>query len=364
MRKLILFLITIIGVTFITSCKKDEVKAVLGTNFTAPAITAGLVNSSTTVVLAKANKDVAFDVIWTGAYYGFRGSVTYTVQMDKKGNNFAAPLSLGSPASTVLNSTYAISLITNDLNNKLLTMQADPENPVATAVEFRVKAYLNDSVPVLYSPVISSTYTPYFIPIIYAKVYVPGGYQAASGYTSDWAPDKAPYLASLAGNGKYEGYVYFNATSAFKVTANPDWNGPNYGAGTTAGSISATGGDISTPAVGYYRVRVNTNELTIELFKTTWSMIGSTVGPGFNWSNDLDFTYDPATKLWTARADLKAGAFKIRANHDWGFAYGMGASAGKLDSSGGDITLAADGNYTVTLNFSVPPIYRITFVKN
>src|ERR1035437_2729453 len=108
MRKLILFLITIIGVTFMTSCKKDEVRVVLGTNFTAPAITAGLTNNSV-AVLAKANKDVAFDVIWTGAYFGFRGSVTYTLEMDKKGNNFAAATSLGSPSNTVLNSTYSLS---------------------------------------------------------------------------------------------------------------------------------------------------------------------------------------------------------------------------------------------------------------
>jgi len=363
MRKLILFLITIIGVAFITSCKKDEVKAVLGTNFTSPAITAGLTNSST-VVLNKTNKDVSFDVIWTGAYYGFRGSVTYTVQIDKKGNNFASAVSLGSPSSTVLNSTYSISLLTNDLNNKLLVMQADPENPVATAVEFRVKAYLNDSVPVLYSPVISATYTPYFIPIIYAKVYVPGGYQAASGYTSDWSPDKAPYLASLKGDGKYEGFVNFNATSAFKITSQPDWNGTNYGNGATAGSISPTGGDIATPPAGYYRVNVNTNELTISLLKTTWSVIGSVTAPGYNWSNDMDLTYNPATQVWTGTANLKAGEFKFRANHDWGYNLGMGATAGKLDGAGPNIPLALDGNYTITLNFSVPPIYRYTVVKN
>lgn len=363
MRKIAIFLIAILGVVFITSCKKDEVKTLLGTNFTAPVLTAGLTSGST-VVLNKANKDVLFDIIWSNAYFGFRGSITYTLQMDKKGNNFASALSLGAPTSTVLASNYSISMLTNDLNNKLLTLQADPENPVATDVEFRVKAWINDSVKVLYSPVISAKYTPYFIPIIYPKIYVPGGYQAAAGYTSDWSPDKAPYLASLKSDGLYEGFVNFASASAFKITSQADWNGTNYGDG-GAGKISTTGGDITTPPVGYYRINVNINTSTITLTKTTWSIIGSVTAPGYNWSNDLDLTYNPTTKLWTVTGDLKAGQFKFRANHDWGYSYGSVVAPGKLDQvNSNDISIAADGNYTITLDFSVPPIYRYKVVKN
>src|ERR1035437_4535285 len=221
MKKIAIFLITILGVAFITSCKKDEVKALLSTSPTAPVITAGLTSGST-VVLNQTNKSAVINVIWNAATYGFKASDTYTVQMDKKGNNFASAVSLGSPASTVLNSTYTLAIVTNDLNNKLLLLQADPEVPLPTAVEFRVKAYINDSVKVLYSPVISATYTPYFIPIIYNKVYVPGAYQSASGYTNDWSPADAPFLASSAGDGKYEGYVNFATTGEYKITSQAD----------------------------------------------------------------------------------------------------------------------------------------------
>jgi hypothetical protein len=363
MRKLILFLIAIIGVTFISSCKKDEVKTVIGTNFLAPALTSGVTTGST-VTLNKANKDVMLNIVWSSANYGFRASVTYTLQMDKKGNNFAAPVSVGTRTSVMLAAVDTAQLTTNDLNNKLLLWQADPENPVSTPVEFRVKATINDSVPVLYSSVVSVTYLPYFIPIIYNKVYMPGAYQAAGGYPSDWSPGD-PFLASLKGDSKYEGYVNFGGGGNFKITSDPDWNHTNWGAGATAGSLSATGGDIGMiTAAGYYRVNVNTSELTISVLKTTWSVIGSVTAPGYNWSNDMDLTYNPATKVWTGTANLKAGEFKFRANHDWGFAYGMGATAGKLDTSGPNIALPLDGNYTITLNFSVPPIYRYTVVKN
>ncbi len=361
MKKIAIFLITILGVAFITSCKKDEIKTLLSTSPTAPTITAGLTSGST-VVLDKANKDAVINVIWNAATYGFKASVTYTLQMDKKGNNFASALSLGSPASTVLNSTYTLAMVTNDLNNKLLTLQADPEAPQPTAVEFRIKAWINDSVKVAYSPVISATYTPYFIPIIYAKVFVPGGYQGASGYTSDWSPDKAPFLASIKGDGKYEGYVNFATTGEYKITSQADWNGTNWGGGAAAGTLSATGGNLVIPAVGYYKVNVNTNESTISLTKTTWGVIGSATANG--WNGDQNMTYNPTTKVWTVTTDLTVGEIKFRANGAWDLNYGIGASAGKLDLGTANIPVTVAGNYTITLDFSVPPIYRYKLVKN
>ena len=356
MRKIIL-LITIIGVAFISSCKKDEVRAVLSTNRTAPALTAGVTTGST-VVLSQANKNVPLNIIWSPATYGFKASVTYTLQMDKKNNNFASAITLGSPTTTKLTTADTCSLLTNDLNNKLLLLQLDPENPVAAGVEFRVKAYINDSVPVLYSPVVSVTFTPYFIPIIYNKLYAPGDYQG-------WSPATAPFLASLDGGPKYEGYINFTTNGGFKLTPLPDWS-TSYGAGSTAGSISTTGGNMTLAGgVGYYKVNANTSELTITTLKiTSWSVIGDVTGPGYNWSNDMNLIYNAATNLWVGTADLHAGQYKFRANYDWGVNYGMGAVAGKLDPAGPNIPLAVAGNYTISLNLSNPPIYRYTVVKN
>jgi starch-binding outer membrane protein SusE/F len=367
MRKLILFFIALIGIAAITSCKKDEVKVVLGTNFLSPAITAGLTNGSS-VVLNKANKDVVLNIAWSNAYYGFKGSITYTLQMDKKGNNFASAMSLGSPSSTVLAGSYSLTMTTNDFNNKLLTLQADPENPVATALEFRVKATINDSVPTLYSPVVSATYTPYFIPIVYPKLYIPGNYEVASGYgTSDWSQSNAPYLASLKSNSFYEGYAYFAGTgNLFKFSSQLDWNGTNYGDAGVAGKLSTAGSadNLKLPVGGYYYITTNVTDLNYTATLTKWSIIGSVTSPGYNWSNDLDMTYNPTTKVWTATANLKAGEFKFRNNHDWAFTYGLGVASGKLDTPGANIPLAADGNYTITLDFSAPPIYRYKIVKN
>ena len=354
MRKLILFSVIIIGVALFSSCKKDEVRAVISTKLTAPVLTAGITDGST-VVLSATNKAVPLNIIWSPANYGYKASVTYTLQMDKKGNNFASAVTVGTPTSTKLTAADTASMLTNDLNNKLLLLQADPENPKATAVEFRVKAYISDSVSVLYSPVVGVTFTPYYIPIVYNKVYVPGDYQG-------WSPGN-PYLASADGSSKYEGYINFTSTGGFKITSDPDWNHTNWGAGTTAGSLSATGGNITIPGIGYYKVNVNTSELTISMTKTTWTVIGDVTGPGYNWSNDMVLTYNTTTNTWSGTADLHAGSFKFRANQAWTLAYGY-TVAGKLDANGGNIPIAVAGNYTITVNFSVPPIYRYTIVKN
>ena len=366
MRKLFIFFITIIGVAFITSCKKDEVKTVLGTNITVPVISAGVTNGSV-AVLNKANQNDTLKFIWSAAYFRFKASVTYTLQMDKKGNNFASAQSLGSPSSTVLASPYTLPMLTNDLNNKLLTFQANPEIPVATDVEFRVKATINDSVPAVYSPVISAKYTPYYIAIVYPKLYVPGSYQVASGYgTGNWSQTLNIYLASLKSDPTYEGFVYFaGADNTFKFSGQLDWNGTNYGDG-GAGKLSTDGGagNIGLATAGYYKINVNTATLTYSTLKTDWSIIGSVNAP-YDWTSDLDLTYNQANKVWTVTANIKAGAFKFRANHAWTLAYGSLKAPGKLDQENkNDINITADGNYTITLDFSTPPIYRYSVVKN
>ena len=366
MRKLFIFLITILGVAFISSCKKDEVKTMVSTSFTAPVIKAGVANGAT-VVLNKDNTSETIKIIWSAADYGYRASVTYTLQMDKKGNNFAGALSLGSPSSTVISNNDTLSVITNDLNGKLLMLQANPKLPLATAVEFRVMAKISNSVPLLYSPVISATYTPYYIPIVYPKLFVPGGYQIASGYgTGDWSQNMSIYLASLKSDANYEGYVYFaTANNLFKFSSQSDWNGTNYGDG-GAGKLSTDGGagNVSLATGGYYKVNVNTATLSYTLLKTAWSITGSVNAP-YDWSSDLDLTYNPAAKVWSVTANLKAGDFKFRANHDWAVGYGSLKAPGELDQvDGNNIKITADGNYTITLDLSVPPIYTYKVVKN
>lgn len=97
-------------------------------------------------------------------------------------------------------------------------------------------------------------------------VYVPGGYQAASGYTNDWSPADAPTLVSENNDGIYSGHVYFNDAAEFKFTVGPDWSSGEYS--NSGGDVVAGGGDNFTVADGgLYYMMLNTNTLEFEIRK-------------------------------------------------------------------------------------------------
>src|SRR5256885_14416146 len=81
------FFLAITTLLLIASCKKDEVKPVLQQP---SSIT--LTASATTLVLDSANKsNTAVTFSWPAFEYGYNADVTYTLQFDSTGGNFAKP---------------------------------------------------------------------------------------------------------------------------------------------------------------------------------------------------------------------------------------------------------------------------------
>lgn len=94
------------------------------------------------------------------------------------------------------------------------------------------------------------------------EIYVPGGYQAASGYSNDWSPADAPPLVSENNDGIYTGYVYFADGAEFKFTEDRNWN-VNYGG--QNGDLVQNGSNLSVAEGGVYYMEVNLNDLTYSL---------------------------------------------------------------------------------------------------
>jgi hypothetical protein len=188
----------------------------------------------------------------------------------------------------------------------------------------------------------------------FAFLYVPGGYQG-------WSPSTAPTVSSDTSNGSYQGYVDITATSGFKFTNVPNWNGTAYGdtaANGESGVLSSSGSanNLEISAAGWYYVQANTTSLTWQATPiTSWSLIGDFN----NWSADVPMTYSGG--VWTGTiSPSAAGGFKIRANDAWNISYGTGGPAGSLTSaSGGNIPITA-GTHTVTMNLSIPGYYTYT----
>ena len=102
---------------------------------------------------------------------------------------------------------------------------------------------------------------------------------------------------------------------------------------------------IFSVVAGTYVVAVDLTASTITLTKTNdWGIIGSSVA-SYDWSSDIDMSYNGQRKMWEITANFKAGKFKFRANDGWDLNYG--GSGGTLSAGGSDIELTADGNYTI-----------------
>lgn len=349
-----------LAVLGLTACKKDEVQATL-----TPANSTGLTASATSVVLQSVNgAQNAVTYTWTPITFNWSNTetnsysptVTYSLQFDKKGNNFAAPVSVEAGAGPTKVLTVA------SLNGTLISLGLAPE--VAANVEVRLKATYANNIAPLYSPTVALSATPYS-----TELYV------ASSFLNNSLAN-APKLVEIDGSPRqYQGYVYFGGTTAstFKVTNTRAGTGSFYGNSSTAavavgavgrpttGTLQAPGSNF-TIAPGYYLVTINLAAMTWTITPYTWAIIGAATPKG--WDFDTPMTYNPTTNLWTVTTVLTAAEFKFRANGNWDVNLGNARPAlSYLAFSGIDnLTSPGAGTYTISLDLSNParPTYTAT----
>jgi starch-binding outer membrane protein SusE/F len=348
------FLQAFIISSLLFACKKDEIQTVMQSG-TAPTLTA---SQATLVLNSAVPNDTVEAFTWTPAQYGFSAAVRYALQIAVAGTNFTAPKEFSVGSSTVQKFTTA------DFNQMAILMGLPSGS--AGKLDVRVKASLTDSIPALYSNVVSVTVTPYLVIINYPSMYVPGEYQG-------WDPAKAPKISSKSDNGVYEGYVYFPASISskqFKYTSDPDWNHVIYGwaSSTTTGNnvtgkMNTTGGNLFVPGSGYYLLTADKNKNEWSGTLTTWGVIGDAV-PGTGWNSDQDLIFDPATKTWSITLNLNAGAIKLRANDDWALNFGDDKADLLMEYNGANISIPASGNYTITMDLNTPWNYTYKIKKN
>lgn len=294
---------------------------------------------------------------WNAANFG-DAKVTYTLEMDTKANNFAGTTfkNLGTvEAETQLSVTVA------NMDEVALSLGAAPYTQVEYLVRIKAEA---GTAPALYSNAIEIVVNAYLNP---ERLWIPGGYQAASGYGgADWSPSTAPQLAASGKNKPdLEGYVNIAGASEFKLTVDATWDKPQFGLGDTDGTIKlGSAKNIPAPSTaGYYLLEVNSEKLSYKFTATNWGIIGSST-PG-SWDNSTAMTYNKDTKVWTLTTNLTVGEMKFRANNAWDINYGDKGADGKLEfNDNTNIPVAVAGNYTITLNLSNARAYTYTLVKN
>lgn len=325
--------ISCLGLLLLPSCKKDETRVVSNVGKVGT-----LTASTTSPALSKANAaNVAVTFTWPATpVSGYNAPVTYTLQLDKKGNNFASAKEV---TLTTLTKAYTV----GDLNDILLGMKLSFD--ATTDVDVRIKSTLAPNLPAAYTNVVTLTVKPY--PLV-SFVYLPGAYQG-------WSPQTADSLKSATSDGVYTGIINFTSASAleFKITPAKVWD-HSYGTDDNITVIYDGGSkNLKAPAAGLYWVTVdlNTKKITFTPVAAYYSIIGN-AAPGVAWSTDTDMKYNNGTSVWDVTATFTSGEFKVRKNHDWTISYGVpksGADGVTLASSeANNIPLPTAGIYYFT----------------
>ncbi len=380
MKKIYLSLILVAGIlSTLVSCSDDLLNpvAATGENIVLSSPTAG-----TYALTASTASATAFTVKWTSSTFGYAAAARYTLQVIKSTGNFSSPgtFPLGDyGVDAEINLEKAIT--NRELNAALLGAGGG----IGTSETYKVRvvgSLLNQSSTTVndYTVVsneVTITATAFDTYDEFQRIYVPGNYQGASGYGSDWTPGDAAVakLFSAGNNGIYEGFVWMNvATPAFKFTPVPSWSGDkgeSNGSGAFSG-VLGTASDIKpSTGAGTYFFSVNWTAGTYTMDQRQVSIIGAATPNGWGSGTPLTFDTNPSSpyyQMYTITLPLTADKFVIRLKDDWSVK--MGTLSGntenvttggqyKIKLGGGDMIVPSAGTYKVVLDIRNSANYNI-----
>ena len=210
-----------------------------------------LTTTASTVVCSIATQTQQANVFnWSKSFSGYSGNVTYTIQYDSAGKNFANIKQI-----VIGDNLYSKALLQKEQNETGLNCNI--AGGAVGKVDYRIKAVTAQGA-ISYSNTVSITITTYAM-----KLYLVGGSSPAG-----WTPAAAtPLMPDTRFPGTFFTYAYLNSGGGgIKfLTENTDWNTPTQtifgdanGSG-TSGTITSTGGgnNINVATDGVYRITVD-----------------------------------------------------------------------------------------------------------
>jgi len=339
MKKNLIIYLTFIGlIGLLSGCEKDGTNVVISDNPVPPSIV-----TLPNLTLQRTNGAQTLTFVGTMVDPGFKASATYFLEACAHGNNFKDVASILSGVQDT-----AMKITVSDLNGILI--KKFPTDAVSN-LDFRIRASLVLDAGTGYTPMIyisatkSANVTLYGLP----RLDVIDG----TGVIQK--------IESALGDGKYTGFVKFDATKPFTLK-DPD---ANIIYGGTNGVLAVDGPAITPGGDGYYQVNADTKALTYTMSQYRIGLVGSATVNGWN-SPDSPMDYDPATGTWHITTDLIDGEIKFRFNDGWAWNLGWNPGKTALLHNGDNIAVAA-GNYTIHLTitkFSFPEEGTFTIVKN
>ena len=195
------------------------------------------------------------------------------------------------------------------------------------------------------------------------NLYLVGG-STPSGWDTGAS---VPFIKT--GNGYFEIFSPITVDgSGFKLLQVKDWAG-DWGSkpgtravdnGVITGDLLQEGEDnMTVEEDGFYRINIDYVNLKYTVTPSNWGLVGSATG---SWDVDTQLT-KTGDYTWSVTTDLVAGEIKFRENGMWDVNFGDSNADGSLEKGGDNIAVAADGNYTITLNLD-PGGYSYSVTKN
>jgi starch-binding outer membrane protein SusE/F len=314
--------IMLLTVLFATSCKKE-----IGTEFNKGDVPLALtVNSDTLQLNQKAESADALILNWTtGSNKGTNAAISYTLKIDKQGNNFSNAL-VEDLGKNTLTKKYTV----KQLNDLLLThwnfspgAEAKLEVKVITAVAG--KETLADSTSPMM--IVVTPYKP-----VTSTLYLIGD-AAPNGWSADNA---TPMTAAVGQPGKFAWTGLLKKGEMKFITTLGQFL-PSYNKGANENTLVFRTADTEPDnkfiitTTGTYNVSVSLLDGTISIEESTappynklW-IVGEATPNGWNIDNPNQMRQDESNPfVFTYNEVLKAGEFKIpTSTGNWGTDYYM-----------------------------------------
>lgn len=328
------------------------------------------------VLKQKQEQSTAFTLTWTpGSNRGTNSAISYRIEIDKKGNDFAAPVEIDAGKASY-NSNFQVYNFNDLLLNSFLLTPG-----VGAEMEFRViSSPLDTSVEPEVSNVVAVAVTPYEPVTVPAALYMTGD-ATPNGWDNN-NPTALVKSPNEPGVFTYQGEM--SAGELKFITIPGEWL-PSYQRGADASTL-ALRTDFSQPddkfmieQSGLYKISVDVIDMTFQAeplavspYNELW-IVGSAVPKGWDIGNAdamIQDTSDPF--VFTFNEELVTGEFKIATAKDFGAQFYRPTSADQsiaetdIQLSAGDPdykwNITEAGPYKITLNLRENTIHITPFV--
>ncbi len=345
MKKIHSILLLFIGILFFVSCAEEERDPQIYL-LKSPAMASPTGTKSYLLEEAKA-ANVMESYSWSEADFGFPAAISYTLQFDETGKNFANPINV------VVTSALGYSLTQGDLNQQLLARSFNAGSQYQ--MEGRVKASVGEYAPAQYSPVFKFSVIPFVTKL-------PPIYLLGDATLAGW-DNKTNLIMPFWSVGVYGIVTPLKAGAWIKAIKTQGAWFPMWGhnAGTwDAGTLKYRPGDPndppsipSPPADGEYLVIFNIDALTysVTAMPNAVYLVGDGCTAGWTPTAGLPFTKTAPGKYTLTTALSAAKSLKILYSNSGAWAPQWGTTAGAISALG---KLAFRPNETIADPASIP----------